>query len=140
MECNHFAEKTKDTFRKRNVIESFRFHPTLILLYLKECNFTARLVGWFSPLISNLQSLVSPETSTIYAMDTYRVMSRGSGNNVSMKSPCGPRTVSSVSLVFTSHPFFICTGFIIVVSVVQIFHDPRRILVHFARIYSFGLF
>ena len=29
VECNHFAEKRKDTFSKRNVVESFR-------LYLKE--------------------------------------------------------------------------------------------------------
>ena len=36
VECNHFAEKWKDVFGKRNVMESFRFHPTLILLYLKE--------------------------------------------------------------------------------------------------------
>ena len=28
--CNHFAEKRKVIFGKRNVVESFRFHPTLI--------------------------------------------------------------------------------------------------------------
>ena len=39
VECNRFAEKRKDIFGKRNVMESFRFHPTLILLYLKECQF-----------------------------------------------------------------------------------------------------
>ena len=32
-------EKRKDVFVKRNVMESFRFHPTLILLFLKECHF-----------------------------------------------------------------------------------------------------
>ena len=37
--CNNFAEKSKDVFGKRNVMELFRFHPTLILLYLKECQF-----------------------------------------------------------------------------------------------------
>ena len=36
VECNHVAEKRKDIFGKRNVMESFRFHSTLILLYLKE--------------------------------------------------------------------------------------------------------
>ena len=36
VECTHFAKKRKDVFGKRNVVESFRFHPTLILLYLKE--------------------------------------------------------------------------------------------------------
>ena len=39
LECNHFAEKRKDVFGKINVMESFRFHPTLILLYKKECQF-----------------------------------------------------------------------------------------------------
>ena len=39
VECNHFAEKRKDIFGERNVMESFRFHLTLILLYLKECEF-----------------------------------------------------------------------------------------------------
>ena len=39
VECNHFAEKRTDVFGKRNVMESFRFHPTLILLYIKECQF-----------------------------------------------------------------------------------------------------
>ena len=43
MECYHFAEKRKDVFDKRNVTESFRFHPTLILLYLKECQFYIKL-------------------------------------------------------------------------------------------------
>ena len=37
VECNHFAEKRKDIFGKRNVMESFRFHPTFIVLYLKKC-------------------------------------------------------------------------------------------------------
>ena len=35
VECNHFAENRKDIFGKRNVVELFRFHPTLILSYLK---------------------------------------------------------------------------------------------------------
>ena len=34
-----FLKKRKNKFGKRNVMESFRFHPTLLLLYLKECNF-----------------------------------------------------------------------------------------------------
>ena len=29
----------KDVFGKRNVMESFNFHPTLILLYLNKCPF-----------------------------------------------------------------------------------------------------
>ena len=36
VECNQFAEKRKDIFGKRDVVELFRFNPTLILLYLKE--------------------------------------------------------------------------------------------------------
>ena len=41
VKCNHFVEKRKDIFGKRNVVESFRFHPTptLILFHLKECQF-----------------------------------------------------------------------------------------------------
>ena len=34
--CNHLAQATKDIFRGRDVVELFRFHPTLILLFLKE--------------------------------------------------------------------------------------------------------
>ena len=37
VECNHFAEERKDTFG-RDVVESFRFHPTLIL-FLKQIEF-----------------------------------------------------------------------------------------------------
>ena len=33
------AEKRNDIFGRRNVVESFRFHPILILFYLKECHF-----------------------------------------------------------------------------------------------------
>ena len=39
VECNHSAEKRKDIFGGRDVVESFRFHPTLISFYLKECQF-----------------------------------------------------------------------------------------------------
>ena len=35
VECNNFAQKRKYTFIRRDVMESFRFHPTLILLFLK---------------------------------------------------------------------------------------------------------
>ena len=42
LECNNFAEKRKDVFGKRNVMESFRFHPTLILLFLKVCQFYSK--------------------------------------------------------------------------------------------------
>ena len=31
VECNHFAERRKDIFGKRNMVKSFRFHPTLII-------------------------------------------------------------------------------------------------------------
>ena len=31
VECNHFARERKDIFGRRDVVESFRFHPTLIL-------------------------------------------------------------------------------------------------------------
>ena len=39
MECNHFARERKDIFGRRNVVESFRFHPTLIVLFLKQIEF-----------------------------------------------------------------------------------------------------
>ena len=39
VECNHFARERRDIFGRRGVVESFRFHPTLILFYLKECQF-----------------------------------------------------------------------------------------------------
>ena len=39
MECNHFAEQRKDIFGGTDVVELFRFHPTLLLLYIKECQF-----------------------------------------------------------------------------------------------------
>ena len=39
VECNHFAQKMKDIFGKRNVVETFWFHPTHILLCLKVCQF-----------------------------------------------------------------------------------------------------
>ena len=31
VECNHFARERKNIFGRRDVVESFRFHPTLIL-------------------------------------------------------------------------------------------------------------
>ena len=34
--CNHFAQERKDIFGRRDVVESFRFHPTLIVLFLKQ--------------------------------------------------------------------------------------------------------
>ena len=39
VECDHFAEKRKNIFRGRDVLESFRCHPALMLFYLKECQF-----------------------------------------------------------------------------------------------------
>ena len=36
VECNHFAQERKDIFGIRDVAESFRFHPTLIVLFLKQ--------------------------------------------------------------------------------------------------------
>ena len=35
-ECNHFAQERKDIFGRRDVVESFRCHPTLIVLFLKQ--------------------------------------------------------------------------------------------------------
>ena len=35
-ECNHCAQERKDIFGRRDVLESFRFHPTLIVLFLKQ--------------------------------------------------------------------------------------------------------
>ena len=39
VECNNFAQERKDIFGRRDVVESFRFHPTLILLFLKQIEF-----------------------------------------------------------------------------------------------------
>ena len=39
VECNHFAQERKDIFGRRDVVESFRFHPTLIVLFLKQTEF-----------------------------------------------------------------------------------------------------
>ena len=36
VECNHSARERKDIFGRGDVVESFRFHPTLILLFLKQ--------------------------------------------------------------------------------------------------------
>ena len=36
VECSHFAQERKDIFGRRDVLESFRFHPTLIMLFLKQ--------------------------------------------------------------------------------------------------------
>ena len=36
VECNNFAQETKDIFGRRDVMESFSFHPTLIVLLLKQ--------------------------------------------------------------------------------------------------------
>ena len=33
VECNHLAQTRKDIFGGRNVVESVRFHPTLVLLF-----------------------------------------------------------------------------------------------------------
>ena len=39
VECNHFAQERKDIFVRRDVVESFRLHPTLIVLFLKQIEF-----------------------------------------------------------------------------------------------------
>ena len=39
MECNNFDQERKDIFGRRDVMESLRFHPILVLAYLKECQF-----------------------------------------------------------------------------------------------------
>ena len=39
VECNNFAQDTKDIFGRRDVVESFKFHPTIILLVLKQIEF-----------------------------------------------------------------------------------------------------
>ena len=39
VECNHFAREKKDIFGRRDVVESVRFHPTLIVLFLKQIEF-----------------------------------------------------------------------------------------------------
>ena len=39
VECNNFARERKDIFGRRDVVESFRFHPTLIVLFLKQTEF-----------------------------------------------------------------------------------------------------
>ena len=39
VECNNFAREREDIFGRRDVVESFRFHPTLIVLFLKQIEF-----------------------------------------------------------------------------------------------------
>ena len=39
VECSHFARERKDIFGRRDVVESFRFHPSLIVLFLKQIEF-----------------------------------------------------------------------------------------------------
>ena len=39
VECNPFARERKDIFGRRDVMESFKFHPTLIVLFLKQIEF-----------------------------------------------------------------------------------------------------
>ena len=39
VECNHFVQERKYIFGRRDVVESFRFHPTLILFFLKQTEF-----------------------------------------------------------------------------------------------------
>ena len=33
VECNHFAQERKDIFGRRDVVESFRFHPTNYVVF-----------------------------------------------------------------------------------------------------------
>ena len=42
--CNHFAQERKDIFGSWDVVESFRFHPTLILLFLNQIDFYCKFV------------------------------------------------------------------------------------------------
>ena len=35
VECNNFARERKDIFGRRDVAESFRFHPTLNCVFFK---------------------------------------------------------------------------------------------------------
>ena len=37
--CNHLAQTWKDIFGRRDVLESFRFHPTFVLLCSRKCQF-----------------------------------------------------------------------------------------------------
>ena len=39
VECDHFARERKDIYCRRDVVELFRFHPTLIVLFLKQTEF-----------------------------------------------------------------------------------------------------
>ena len=39
VECNHFDQERKDIFGRRDVVESLRFHPTLIVIFLKQSEF-----------------------------------------------------------------------------------------------------
>ena len=39
VECNLFAQERKYIFGRRDVVESFRFQPTLIVLFLKQIKF-----------------------------------------------------------------------------------------------------
>ena len=64
MKCNHFGgKKRNDIFDKSNMVESFRFHPTLILLYLKECQFYTKSlisISVINILDSFLHSVYNP--------------------------------------------------------------------------------
>ena len=37
--CNHFDQERKDIFVRRDVVVSFRFHSTLIVIFLKQTEF-----------------------------------------------------------------------------------------------------
>ena len=39
VECNDFARERKYIFDRRDVVESFRFHTTVIVLFLKQIEF-----------------------------------------------------------------------------------------------------
>ena len=43
VEYNHFARERKDIFGRRDEGESFRFHSTLIVLFLKQIEFYYKL-------------------------------------------------------------------------------------------------
>ena len=44
VECNHVARERKDIFGRKDVVELFRFHPTRIVLFLKQIEFYYKLL------------------------------------------------------------------------------------------------
>ena len=63
VECNNFGLEKKYIFGTRDVVESFRFHPTLILLFLKQIEF------YSSPHFGGVQSSRTDTQGMIYLVD-----------------------------------------------------------------------